>query len=203
MFLFCFSPCPEAQCQSYFSSSGVRCKGRKVTYRGACVDPGNIRLCGGRLGRRLIADLHGAYSCKCSRQLGYLESLRECYVQFSRGPCHQGEQLEPGEGKPVCKKNPCRAGYYHGLDRMCHSVAAWEMITGYEQLTGLEKKDRSTIIAATDTETAVTYCTFCNEHCARRSLAGDCLNTTSLPEVPHLGQEDLIWALGLSLRNQQ
>eukprot|EP00090_Calanus_glacialis_P041698 TRINITY_DN74210_c0_g1_i1.p1 TRINITY_DN74210_c0_g1~~TRINITY_DN74210_c0_g1_i1.p1 ORF type:complete len:293 (-),score=59.97 TRINITY_DN74210_c0_g1_i1:425-1303(-) len=187
------SSCPEAKCQGYFSSTITRCKGRNVSYRGACVDPEDRQLCGGRLGRRLTADVHGVYSCKCSRELGYLEVMGSCYVQFSQGPCSEGEQLEPGLERPECMKNPCQADYFSGGDGTCYSVVAWKEFIGYNELTDQEKKHRDTIILELLGETPGTFCTFCN--CFKKSVNGTCLERSALPEVPQFGQEALIAAL--------
>jgi hypothetical protein len=164
-----------------------------VSYRGVCVDPEDRHLCGGRLGRRLAADVHGVYSCKCSRELGYLEGMGSCYVQFSRGPCLKGEQLEPGLERPECKKNPCQADYFYGGDDICYSVVAWKKFFGYDELTDQEKKHRDTIILQLLGETPGTFCTFCN--CFKKSVNGTCLERSALPEVPQFGQEALIEAL--------
>eukprot|EP00092_Neocalanus_flemingeri_P050760 GFUD01058784.1.p1 GENE.GFUD01058784.1~~GFUD01058784.1.p1 ORF type:complete len:307 (+),score=72.32 GFUD01058784.1:3-923(+) len=192
------SPCPEAKCLGYASSSGLPCTGGQVSHHGDCVDPEDREQCGGELGRRLVPDMHGSYSCRCSRELGYSEWEGKCYVQYSQGPCKEGEQLEPGVGNPVCKMNPCDVGYFSAGDGFCYFVDTWVDFPGSEKLSQQEKTDRTELIKALLGEQAATFCTFCNEHCAKKTLEGECINTTLLPEVSPAGEEELLQTLALA-----
>ena len=64
-----------------------------------CADPGDAATCGIILGRRLVPDVYGDYSCQCDRGVGFVEYAGSCEAEYLQGPCEKGEQVAMRENR--------------------------------------------------------------------------------------------------------
>jgi len=108
--VFLNSSCAETTCRPYKDSSGSRCSYPDVSHEGECKDPGDATACGSILGRRLVPDLFGDYTCQCDRNTGFVEYGGSCQVEYLQGPCEKREQLMMMEKDVECVKNTCYGG---------------------------------------------------------------------------------------------
>merc|ERR1712106_359288 len=88
--VFSNSDCAETTCWPYKDSSGSPCSYPDISHEGECKYPGDATACGSILGRRLVPDLFGDYTCQCDRSIGFVEYSGSC--QGSR-ILHPREQL--------------------------------------------------------------------------------------------------------------
>ena len=123
--------CPTTTCRTYTGSSGTPCTAGTITYDGSCQDPDDSAVCGLVRGQRLLADIWGDYTCRCSSALGFLEVEGSCWPRYLQGPCGEGEQVARGQqGEGVCRPDPCVAfttntskrGFFLGPGGVCHHL---------------------------------------------------------------------------------
>ena len=99
--------CPTTTCRIYTDSLGDSCPGTTVSFDGSCRDPTDP-ACGSVPGQRLMADIWGDYTCRCSSALGFLEVEGSCWPKYLQGPCGEGEQVARGQqGEGVCRPDQC------------------------------------------------------------------------------------------------
>jgi len=133
--------CAETTCRSYSDQEGNVCHYPQVNHMGNCVNPRDPEVCGSVMGKRLVPDLFGDYSCQCARGFGFLEYQGECYPEYRRGPCAENEQLMMSEaGQPRCarvKNTECKEGQISWEDGNCCSVQIPSIL--YDHLTNEER----------------------------------------------------------------
>eukprot|EP00091_Calanus_sinicus_P023370 TRINITY_DN7854_c0_g1_i1.p1 TRINITY_DN7854_c0_g1~~TRINITY_DN7854_c0_g1_i1.p1 ORF type:complete len:160 (+),score=29.38 TRINITY_DN7854_c0_g1_i1:87-566(+) len=98
--------CAETVCCAYSDNAGFPCPYPSVSHNGECADPGDAAACGSILGRRLVPDVFGDYSCQCDKEIGFVEYGGSCQAEYLRGPCRKGEQVVVKEGRTgVCEEH--------------------------------------------------------------------------------------------------
>jgi hypothetical protein len=183
-----------------------------------CADPGDAAPCGSILGRRLVPDVFGDYSCKCHRGIGFVEYGGSCHVEYLQGPCEKGEQVMGKKKGTECVKNTCPGEEVLFRDGKCYSYlvltnALPSKLTTEEiafiddqlSLTDIPvslrtfTKDPSKLteeeILFIETQlpesaTTLSLGTFTN--CAKRSSNGNCLEKVALLKMKEQDDEDFL-----------
>ena len=80
-----------------------------MSHHGECADPGDAAACASILGKRLVQDVFGDYSCQYDRRIGFVEYAGSCQVEYLQGLSGKEEQVGVRENRTDCVKNnwPC------------------------------------------------------------------------------------------------
>ena len=179
---YLISACAETVCHAYKDNSGSPCPFPSVSHNGECKDPGDAAACGSILGRRLVPDVFGDYSCKCDRGIGFVEYGGLCHAEYLEGPCEKGEQVVVKENRTKCMKNNCPGIAVLFRDGKCYP---------YDVLTNvLPSKLTTEEIAFIEGQLPLvaTYSLGTFNNCAEEDSKGNCLERVVLPKV--MEQED-------------
>jgi len=165
------SRCAHLRCKVYTDMDGTVCKFPEVSYNGLCTDPFDKSICGS-LGRRLMPNIFGEYSCQCVRTLGFLEYQGSCYPEYLKGPCGEKEQLILTSSGPECKRNNCQNLEVEWKDGSCVEL---QHVENFKLFTMDEIK-----VLDPYNITALSVFSNCR---VKAKETGECLKSMSLPAV--------------------
>jgi len=191
--VFLNSSCAETTCRPYKDSSGSRCSYPDVSHEGECKDPGDATACGSILGRRLVPDLFGDYTCQCDRNTGFVEYGGSCQVEYLQGPCEKREQLMMMEKEVECVKNTCYGGNVTWSNGECYPFEFLSNVLPPFKLTQEEyafvgKNYNLGRVPVFPPENSGSF-----RNCAYTDSNGYCLVKAKLPEVKKHEDEDFLF----------
>jgi len=187
--VFSNSDCAETTCRPYKDSSGSPCSYPDISHEGECKDPGDATACGSILGRRIVPDLFGDYTCQCDRSIGFVEYGGSCQVEYLQGPCEKREQLVMMEKEVQCVKNTCSGGNVTWSNEECYPFTDLTKVLPIKLTTEeIAFVNGNYNLASLEPFSVGTF-----TNCANKDSNGDCLEKVKLPEVKKQEDEDFLF----------